>query len=370
MRILFASAHPYIPQIAGGAQSSTHELAGELVARGHEVAVLAGLTKPGAVGLRARVALKLTGRGYAVDRALGYPTFRAWHPHEAVARVLAAWRPEVVVTQSGFPVPIARKSLECGVPAVLYLRNVEFEDLGGDPAGLPGARFIANSRFTAQRYAQAYGLSSRIVHPLFRPERYRSETTRETVVFVNPHPSKGLDVALALAARCPDIPFAFVEAWTLDAQARRALKARLADLANVDLLPRSRDMRRIYGIARVVLVPSRWDEAFGRVPVEAQYSGVPALASRRGGLPEAVGDAGLLVDPQAGIDAWVSALRQIWDDPEFYERLCVAARAGASRPELQSERQIADLLDVLEGAVTAGAAGRDAGAPPMRAQTA
>ena len=27
MRIVFASAHPYLPQIAGGSQSNTHEMA-------------------------------------------------------------------------------------------------------------------------------------------------------------------------------------------------------------------------------------------------------------------------------------------------------------------------------------------------------
>lgn len=353
MRILFASAHPYIPQIAGGAQSSTHELAGALGARGHDVAVLAGLTKPGALGLRARALLKLARRPFATDHALGYPVFRTWHPHTVVDRVAAAWRPDVVLTQSGFPVPIAREALRCGAPAVLYLRNVEFEDLGGDLADLPGARFIANSRFTARRYADAFGIDARVIYPLFQPERYAVERTGDKVVFVNPHPHKGLDVALTLAERCPDVPFAFVEAWTLEDAERRALIERLARLPNVSLVPRARDMRTIYRQARLLLVPSRWEEAFGRVVVEAQVSGIPALAARRGGLPEAVGDAGVLVDPDAGDDAWVGALRGLWDDPTRLDALSAAARVAAVRPALQRDRQVSDLLAALEEAVGA-----------------
>jgi glycosyltransferase involved in cell wall biosynthesis len=351
MRILFASAHPYIPQIAGGAQSSTHELAGELRARGHDVAVLAGLVKPGALGLRARALLKLARRPYATDRALGYPVFRTWHPHDVVDRVVRAWRPDVVLAQSGFPVPIARKALQCGAPAVLYLRNVEFEDLGGDPAALAGARFIANSRFTAERYREAFGIESRVIYPLFQPERYAVEGAGDKVVFVNPHPHKGLDVALALAERCPDVAFAFVEAWTLDDDARRDLRERLARLPNVTLVPRARDMRAIYRQARLLLVPSRWEEAFGRVVVEAQVSGIPAVASRRGGLPEAVGEAGVLVDPNADIADWVAALRGLWDDPSRYRAASDAARAAALRPSLQRDRQVADLLSALDEAV-------------------
>ena len=42
MHITFASSHPYLPQIAGSTQSNTHEMAIELMARGHQVSVLPG----------------------------------------------------------------------------------------------------------------------------------------------------------------------------------------------------------------------------------------------------------------------------------------------------------------------------------------
>jgi glycosyltransferase involved in cell wall biosynthesis len=47
-----------------------------------------------------------------------------------------------------------------------------------------------------------------------------------------------------------------------------------------------------------VLCPSRWDEPFGLVAAEAQASGTPVVAYRRGALPEVIadGETGFLVD--------------------------------------------------------------------------
>ena len=48
---------------------------------------------------------------------------------------------------------------------------------------------------------------------------------------------------------------------------------------------------------RVAVVPSRYEEAFGIVALEAMAAGCVVVASDRGGLPEAVGPGGMLFDP-------------------------------------------------------------------------
>jgi glycosyltransferase involved in cell wall biosynthesis len=52
----------------------------------------------------------------------------------------------------------------------------------------------------------------------------------------------------------------------------------------------------LYAGARAVVMPSRY-EGFGLPCLEAMASGAPVVAARRGALPETVGEAGLLVDP-------------------------------------------------------------------------
>ena len=55
-------------------------------------------------------------------------------------------------------------------------------------------------------------------------------------------------------------------------------------------------------------------EGFGHPPFEAMAAGVPVVTARAGALPEAVGDAALLVDP-TDVDALADALGRVLDDP-------------------------------------------------------
>ena len=54
--------------------------------------------------------------------------------------------------------------------------------------------------------------------------------------------------------------------------------------------------RELYEGARLLVQPS-FDEGFGLPVLEAMTLGVPVVAANRGALPEVLGDAGLLVDP-------------------------------------------------------------------------
>ncbi len=49
--------------------------------------------------------------------------------------------------------------------------------------------------------------------------------------------------------------------------------------------------------AAIVVLPSRWAEPFARVALEALGCGAALVASPRGGIPEAVGDAALYANP-------------------------------------------------------------------------
>jgi glycosyltransferase involved in cell wall biosynthesis len=358
MRILFATFHPYIPQIAGGAQATAHELAQELRSRGHVVGVHAGLLETGWIGLRARVLLsgrvllKAWSRPAIRDESLGYPVYRSWYPWETIGQVNAEFRPDVVVAQSGQTVRMAKGYQNVGARIVMYFHNVEFDtDLAGDPRELRPTPCVANSQFTALKYKERFGLDPTIIYPLIKPEAYRTQTDASSVIFINPHPDKGVELATKLAAGCPKIPFIFVESWTLGADEKAQLRSVAKTLPNVTLFPRTMDMRKIYGRAKIVLVPSRYQETFGRVAAEAHLSAIPVLASRHGGLPEAVGPGGVLLDYDAPIDHWAEMLRKLWTDSDFYKQKSEAALHYSCRPELDPDTQVGCFLRVLQSAL-------------------
>jgi glycosyltransferase involved in cell wall biosynthesis len=72
--------------------------------------------------------------------------------------------------------------------------------------------------------------------------------------------------------------------------------------------------RALYRHASLFVYPSRY-EGFGLVVLEAMACGVPVLAANNSSLPEAVGDAGLLVDVDME-GAWAMALKQLYDDQD------------------------------------------------------
>jgi glycosyltransferase involved in cell wall biosynthesis len=291
----------------------------------------------------------LRGRQLACDNRLGYPVWYSWLPWEHVSYVASRVKPDVIVVLPEQPVRMALAARPTGVPLLVQLMDVEFDAHGGPFEALREIACMANSRFTATKYRDAYGVNPTVIFPFIDPRKYQTSTTRETVTFINPHPQKGVHIALEMACQCAEIPFTFVEAWLLAPDRRRDLLHALQSLPNVTFMPVQKDMRTVYGKCKVLLAPSVWQEAYGRVASEAQMSGIPVIASARGGLPEAVGPGGILVDPNAPITEWVAALRKLWNDPQLYLELSAAARAYATRREMSYEF----IFDAMEQALVA-----------------
>ena len=70
--------------------------------------------------------------------------------------------------------------------------------------------------------------------------------------------------------------------------------------------------RELYEGACLLVQPS-FEEGFGLPVLEAMTIGVPVVAANRGGLPEVLGDAGLLVDPEDP-DAMAAAIDRLLTD--------------------------------------------------------
>lgn len=81
-----------------------------------------------------------------------------------------------------------------------------------------------------------------------------------------------------------------------------------------------------YTSAAITVVPSRWQEPFGRTALEALACGSAVIASRSGGLPEIVGQAGLLLDAVTA-NAIADAILSLACDPARRDTLGQAGEA-------------------------------------------
>lgn len=340
MRILFATKS-HLPTI-GGAEMTTHWLACELRRRGHAVAVYA-LPDP------------LQPHLPALDDSLGYPTARRGDLERTLATALEHFAPDVAVVGGYHDLmrDWARRMLTdaARLPTVLHLHDVAAVPLATE-SELQIDRVIAVSAYLAGLVRERGGLAAS-VPPAVGCRSYRVRSTRRVALFVNPVAQKGLETAAALARARPDVPFAFTRCWQLSSRGRARLRAAVRGLGNVEIRPSTPHPAALYGDARVVLVPSPYPESWGRVAAEAQVSAIPVLATRIGGLPEAVGDGGVLLDPQAGTDAWVQALSRLWDDDDAYRRQVGLAERHAMRRDLEPRTLGARFEALLYDAVTA-----------------
>jgi glycosyltransferase involved in cell wall biosynthesis len=81
---------------------------------------------------------------------------------------------------------------------------------------------------------------------------------------------------------------------------------------------------RLLADAVALVYPSTY-EGFGLPLTEAMAVGCPVVASATTALPEVVGEAGILVDPD-DVDGWTDAMLRVLDDEPLRERLIAAGR--------------------------------------------
>jgi glycosyltransferase involved in cell wall biosynthesis len=103
------------------------------------------------------------------------------------------------------------------------------------------------------------------------------------------------------------------------------------------------DLPMLYSMADAFVYPSLY-EGFGLPVLEAMQSGTPVVASNRSSLPEVIGDAGEIVDPEDRNEV-AEALRLVWSDVETKEKY---VQQGLERARKFSWEKSAEMMsDVL-----------------------
>lgn len=202
---------------------------------------------------------------------------------------------------------------------------------------------VVNSRYTARQVIERFGVSPDRITVSYPgkpswPRRSDPLTVGPILFLGTTEPRKNLSRLLeayaALIDRVPTAPDLVIagatrlsvdQLFASTPSAGRAAHARVQFPGYVSEAER----RRLFSEASVLVLPSL-DEGFGITALEAMTVGLPVVASGRGALPEVVGDAGILVDPE-DVRALSTALEQVLSDVE-------RRRGMSERGLVQAER--------------------------------
>lgn len=272
--------------------------------------------------------------------------------------------PDVVLTYGGYWLggDMLKLAKQSGAKTVAWIHNLAYRDAGYfrdvDLTLVP-------SEFAADVYRKRLGLDPVAVPPLIdwrkvRPENAEEDEddARKFVLFVNPSVGKGAPLFAKIVEETnkirPEIPFLVVEGSAASSALARCDWER-RDGWNLFRAANTSTPREFYRVAKLALIPSFFEESFGRVAAEALGAGVPVVASNRGALPETVGDAGILLDiperltptsqekPTAADAApWVDAIISLWDDEKRRKTL---RENGLQREKHWTEERVVELYE-------------------------
>ena len=164
------------------------------------------------------------------------------------------------------------------------------------------SELICNSKYMADKLMQLYNKKGYVEYPFVDIDRLKNDFNKlsneiidKGIVFVGDSPIKGLEVAKEIALLMPSIDFYFFS---------RYIKGSIK-INNITWMPWQKNEADIYKYAKVVIVPSIWEEAYGRVSREAFLLNIPVLVSNRGGLPETVdGKQNYIVEDYLNPEIW------------------------------------------------------------------
>jgi glycosyltransferase involved in cell wall biosynthesis len=161
---------------------------------------------------------------------------------------------------------------------------------------------------------------------------------------------KGIELVLEQLLKAPGLNWRLSIGGTGNPAYVDGLKARYGN-ARIDFQGYV-DPRVFFSGIDILLVPSKWQEPFGRVTVEAYAHGIPVVGAQCGGIPEVIEpNSALLFDPQRPetLLERIAAAQRLLRDPNF--RPMLLERASLFSPARMIEAYLGVYLQVLGSGV-------------------
>jgi glycosyltransferase involved in cell wall biosynthesis len=387
---------PQLPQdTAGGAPRSLTTICEMLVCAGFEVRALA-VTASGDIKRKPVEILRYLGIQYKVEKRkrpelvyeyrgvpyrvmdvsglpiMGWENIYGRHFDAAFDEELRNFRPDVLFTYGGTEADRRRfeRAQKSGAKVVFGLRNEYFLSTYDWHRHIDA--FLTPSNFLSDLYRREIGIESvGLPTPMELTDVVAEEHDPIFITVINPSLEKGATLVATLAEQLskqrPDLPILVIES-----RGGAGLLTSVGELGGFDLrrhenimfspsVPQPKD---IYAPTRVLMAPSLWQEAGGRIVGEALVNGIPPLVSDRGALSEYAGGAGYTFHvpeeitparrepvPPEVVKPWIDVTMRMFDDEEFYQSECIRAREAAKKflPETLAPQYVKFFREIIIG---------------------
>ena len=289
----------------------------------------------------------------------GYPIWAVDRVEDVFAEAIDTFQPDVVWSNSFLSLPILLRARRLGLAAVWYIHDGRTDAVHLREAIGAGVAMAAVSRFLADKVRQQSGCECETIYPLINEDDYVVERDEGGyVTLINPRPVKGFDTFLELVPLLPEVEFLVVESWPLG-DGLAEVRGRLDQMGNCAIPSATAGRACDLPADPVAAGPLGRGGSAVRVVREAQLSGIPVLGSRRGGIPEMLGDPAVVIDDYENPHAWAGTIRAVLGDQSRYTALSDLAARSARREELttgQIVRRFAELCRRAAGAARAAEA--------------
>lgn len=278
-----------------------------------------------------------------------------------IQQAINFFKPNLIITQLTWSDVVLEIANDSKIPSIIRICKVPFElNLRKESPYSPRGIWCV-SKAVKKYVRKKWNRNALVLLPpiefgktIIVPPTNKAPIKRKYVTFFNPLIRKGGEIFKDTSKKMPDVNFATIYGWSClkdnrnsktfsDKYIQRITESEgskydgekpsyvgLSGCSNISILKPTENVREIYAKTSLLIIPSQWEEAFGRVAIEAMANGIPVIGSNVGGLKEAIGKGGVLIKDYGNSNKWVEEINK-FADPHYSSRISAMGKQWVSK---------------------------------------